>query len=60
MINTNFKSIIDLLKAFPDEQTCINHLETLRWNGNIISPFDATSKVYNCKGNKYRCKNTGK
>jgi transposase-like protein len=60
MLDTNFKSILDLIKAFPDEQTCINHLEKLRWNGNVISPFDATSKVYTCKGNKYRCKNTGK
>lgn len=60
MVNTNFKSIFELIKAFPDEQSCINHLEELRWNGNIISPFDATSKVYKCKGNKYRCKNTGK
>jgi transposase-like protein len=60
MINQDFKSILDLIKTFPDEQTCIDHLETLRWNGNVISPFDATSKVYKCKGNKYRCKNTGK
>lgn len=60
MINTNFKSISDLLKAFPDEETCIKHLEALRWNGNVVSPFDETSKVYVCKGNKYRCKNTGK
>jgi len=60
MINQDFKSILDLIKAFPDEQTCINHLETLRWNGNVVSPFDASSKVYTCKGNKYRCKNTGK
>jgi len=60
MINVNFNSILELIKAFPDEQTCINHLEELRWNGNLISPFDATSKVYICKGNKYKCKNTGK
>ena len=60
MINTNFQSIIELLKAFPDEQTCINHLEQLRWNGNVVSPFDATSQVYKCAGNKYKCKNTGK
>lgn len=60
MINTDFKSVIDLLKAFPDEQTCIDHLEKLRWNGNVVSPFDASSKVYICKGNKYRCKNSGK
>ena len=60
MINTNFKSIIDLLKAFPNEQSCINHLEELRWNGDVISPFDYNSKVYKCSGNKYRCKNTSK
>jgi transposase-like protein len=60
METSNFKSIFDLLKAFPDEQTCIDHLEGLRWNGNVISPFDGTSTVYKCKGNKYRCKNTGR
>jgi transposase-like protein len=60
MINADFKSIIELLNAFPDEQTCINHLTELRWNGNVISPFDSTSKVYICKDNKFRCKNTGK
>jgi response regulator RpfG family c-di-GMP phosphodiesterase len=60
MINTEFKSIIYLLKAFPDEQSCINHLEELRWNGNIVSPFDTESVVYSCAGNKYKCKNTGK
>lgn len=60
MINIDFKSILELVKAFPDEQTCINHLEALRWYGNVVSPFDATSKVYKCAGNKYKCKNTGK
>lgn len=57
---TEFSTIIELLKAFPDEQSCINHLEALRWNGVVISPFDETSKVYKCKGNKYKCKNTNK
>lgn len=60
MINTEFNSILDLLKAFPDEQSCIDHLELLRWNGEVVSPFDSTSKVYDCKGNRYKCKNTGK
>lgn len=60
MINIDFKSVRELIKAFPDEQTCVNHLEALRWNGNVVSPFDETSKVYNCAGNKYKCKNTGK
>lgn len=60
MINLEFKSVIELIKAFPNQQVCIDHLELLRWNGNVISPFDATSKVYKCAGNKYKCKNTGK
>lgn len=60
MINSDFNNIFELLKAFPDEQSCINHLTVLRWNGNVVSPFDSVSKVYVCKGNKYKCKNTGK
>ncbi len=55
-----FKSIFDLIKAFPTEQTCIDHLENLSWGGEPVSPFDASSKVYKCAGNKYKCKNTGK
>lgn len=55
-----FKSIFDLLKKFPTEQSCIDHLEKLMWNGNPVSPFDASSKVYKCAGNKYKCKTTGK
>jgi len=60
MINKDFNSILELLQSFPDEQSCINHLEELRWNGYVVSPFDATSKVYKCKGGKFKCKNTGK
>ena len=57
---TEFKSLFDLTKKFPDEKTCIEHLEILRWNGNVISPFDENSKVYKCAGFKYKCKETGK
>jgi transposase-like protein len=55
-----FKSILDLLRAFPDEKSCEVYLEKQRWpDGNIISPFDPTSKVYRCK-DKFKCRNTGK
>ena len=57
---TNFKSVVELLDTFKDEQSCIEHLEWLRWDGNVVSPFDPTSVVYKCKNNRYRCKNTGK
>lgn len=61
MITPDFNTILELLQAFPDEQTCIDHLEALRWpNGVVVSPFDPASKVYNCAGNRYRCKETGK
>jgi transposase-like protein len=59
-MKTEFKSIFDLLEKFPDEQSCIEHLEALRWNGKVVSPFDKDSQVYKCKGTKYKCKNTGK
>ncbi len=55
-----YKSVKQLLDAFPTEQSCIDHLELLRWNGVVISPFDNDSKVYKCSGNKYRCVNTKK
>ncbi|MBN3034740.1 MAG: IS1595 family transposase, partial [Bacteroidales bacterium] len=57
---SKFATIYDLIKKFPDEQTCINHLEALRWGGKVISPFDPDSQVYKCKGNRYRCRNTQK
>lgn len=60
MLNIRFKSLEELTKHFESEQACINHLETLRWNGNVVSPFDSSSKVYRCKNNKYRCKNSSK
>lgn len=55
-----FKTIFDLQKAFPTEQDCLNHLESILWADGVVSPFDATSKVYKCAGGKYKCKNTGK
>ena len=57
----NFKSISELLAIFPNEQTIIKYLEKHRWNDNVISPYDPTSKVYFCPSiNRYKCKNTGK
>src|SRR5205085_8278913 len=50
----------DLIKAFPNEQACINHLEALRWNGNVVSPFDELSKVYKCPKNRYKCRESNK
>jgi len=60
MINKDFNSILELLETFNTEQVCIDHLEKLRWNSRVVSPFDYTSTVYKCKRNQYRCRNTGR
>jgi hypothetical protein len=57
---SGFTSIIQLLEVFPTEQHCIDRLEQIRWEGVVVSPFDETSKVYKCKGNRYKCVNSGK
>lgn len=60
MFNTNIKSVFELTQTFSTEQACIDYWEMVKWNKIPVSPFDETSKVYKCKNNQYRCKNTGK
>lgn len=60
MFNTNIQSVIDLVTTFSTQEKCIKYLEQIRWDNEPVSPFDETSKVYKCSGNRYRCKNTGK
>lgn len=60
MIQNSFKSILELLKTFPDEQSCIDHLVSVRWRFGVVSPFKPDSKVYKCKNNRYKCKESGK
>ena len=55
-----FKSLTDLLRALPDEESCIAYLEWIVWKGKVVSPYDPQSQVYKCKGHNYKCKNTGK
>lgn len=60
MFDTNIKSMLDLVRTFPTEQSCIDYMEQIIWAGKPISPFDPSSKVYKCKDNRYKCRNTGK
>lgn len=52
----DFKSLPEFSKLFPDEQACITFLEKERWGDHVVSPFDPESKVYKCKGNRYKLK----
>jgi transposase-like protein len=45
---------------FPTEEACISHLERIRWNGIVTSPFRPTSRVYVCGNGKYKCRDSGK
>lgn len=56
---SDFKSMFDLVNFFSSEEKCIEYLEKIRWNNNIVSPYDSKSKVYKCHSG-YCCKNTGK
>ena len=60
MVNPDFTTISDIISKFPDEASCMAHLERLRWNGFVTSPFDPISRVYRCSGNRYKCRNSGK
>lgn len=59
MLNFEFLSREDLTTTFPTEVSCIKHLEKLRWQEEVVSPFDINSKVYSCKNNKFKCRNSG-
>lgn len=56
---TGFNSLVELIRFFSSEEKCIDYLEDIRWNGNVVSPFDSSSKVYKCSRG-YWCKNTNK
>lgn len=55
-----FKSVLDVVKTFPDDESCDKYLESILWPNGPVSPFDPESKVYTCKNGRYKCKNTGK
>jgi len=55
MFDRKFKSLKDILKRFPTEQSCVDYLEARLWNGNVISPYDSDSKVTKGKNNNYWC-----
>ena len=47
-------SLLDLLKAFPTEQSCINHLAKIRWPDGVKCPSCQSRKIYKCK-KRFRC-----
>jgi transposase-like protein len=41
-----FNSLYDLFEVFPDEQSCIDHLRSIRWADGAFCPHCGSTKVY--------------
>lgn len=52
-----YDSLVAVLKAFPDEESCIKHLENLRWPKGIVCPCcGSTRKIYHIERKHiYKC-----
>ncbi len=51
-----FTSLYDMMEAFPDEQSCIDHLRSIRWKTGAHCPHCGSTKVYHFKDNRnHKC-----
>lgn len=51
-----FNSLVEMLRAFPDEQSCADHLKAVRWREGEYCPHCGCTKVYHFKdGKTYKC-----
>lgn len=53
-----FRTLLDLLVYFKDEQVCRDYLELVRWNGNLECPYQdcGHNKIFKYSNGKvYKC-----
>jgi transposase-like protein len=52
-----FNSLLDVIKCFPDEKSCREHLENIRWNGTpVCIHCGSTKKIYRINDGKlFKC-----
>ena len=62
MFNQKFKSLLDVVKYFPDETTCRNFLAKARWgNKPVCVKCGSFRKIYSLReGKVFRCADCGK
>ncbi len=41
-----FNSLMELVTALPDEQSCIDHFRAIRWKSGAFCPYCGSTKVY--------------
>lgn len=53
---TQFKTLTDLMIAFQDPQTAIDHFKAIRWGNRVVCPYCEHDKCYDLtQKNKYKC-----
>lgn len=52
-----YESLLTMMEAFPNEETCVKHLERLRWPKGVICPCCGSSrKIYRVsRGSIFKC-----
>lgn len=52
-----FASLYDMMEAFPDEQSCIDHLRSIRWKDGEFCPYCGHDTVYRFSDHRtYKCR----
>ena len=52
----NFDSLYSLFEAFPDEQSCVDHLRAIRWRDGEFCPYCGGNKIYHFSDRKtHKC-----
>jgi len=51
-----FDGLYEMMEAFPDEQSCIEHLRAIRWKDGAYCPHCGSTKVYHFKDKRtHKC-----
>lgn len=59
-MNAEMVNLLAFTELYPDEESCVRHLEEARWHSDVRSPFTG-GEVYHLKTRfLYKCKDTGK
>ena len=52
----HFDSLFDLMDAFPDEQSCLDHLRAIRWKGGEFCPHCGCDRIMHFSDKKtFKC-----